>query len=511
MIIAITGATGNMGRATLDALGSADYISEIRLLAHSKKRMKKLLKKYKALRKHIRIRVIEGGMTNADALRSFTDGADLVINMAAVIPPKADKYPQAAVECNDLGVTALVSELERSNDPPAFIHISTVALYGNRSGAHRFARVGDPLLVSPLDMYSATKLRGEFRVLECSLGKWAVLRQTAMLHPQMLNDNVHDGLMFHTVFDAPFEWLTAHDSGLLMRRICDRIHDGTLPDTFWKKCYNIAGGKQNRAYGMDTFDDGFGIIGGSTTDFFRPGYNATRNFHGVWYADGDELNSMFDYQTQSISDYWREIFRMHPVFKLGKLAPKRLVGHFAVKRLLKDKNSPAYWAAHGDDARIIAHFGSRERYDALQSEDWKTHPLPDRKNIAGITGNDTPVVYGFDFDKPDKEIDISDLRSAADAHGGRLVSPEFDTGDMYAKLEWETQDGERFIATPYTVLRAGHWYNPVYYSNVWDFDRLAKKDRVFASVWYDSHDADEDYKYYLDDAYNAHAVKATAG
>lgn len=509
MIIAITGATGNMGQATLDALESADYIEEIRLLAHSKKRMKKLLKKHKALRKRKRVLIFEGGM-NADAIARLIDGADLVINMAAVIPPRADKYPQAAVACNDLGAAALVSELEKSDKPPALIHISTVALYGNRSGAHRFARVGDPLLVSPLDIYSATKLRGEFKVLESALDKWAVLRQTAMLHPQMLNDNIHDGLMFHTVFDAPFEWLTAHDSGLLIRRIADRINDGTMPDTFWKKCYNMAGGAKNRAYGMDVFDDGFGIIGGSTTDFFRPGYNATRNFHGVWYADGDALNALFDYQTQSISDYWQDILRAHPVFKLGKLAPKRLVGHFTVKRLLKDGNSPAYWAAHGDDARIIAHFGSRERYDALQAADWTTYTLPDRKAIAQITTNDTPVFYGFDFDKPDAEIDISDLRAVAEAHGGRLVSDGFRAGDMYAKLEWETQDGVRFTATPYTVLRAGHWHNPVYDGNVWDFDRLAKKDKIYASVWYDSHEPDENYRYFVDEGYKAHAVKASA-
>ena len=69
--------------------------------------------------------------------------------------------------------------------------------------------------------------------------------------------------------ELPFEWLTAHDSGLLIRRIADRINDGTMPDSFWKKCYNMAGGAKNRAYGMDVFDDGFGIIGGSTTDFFR--------------------------------------------------------------------------------------------------------------------------------------------------------------------------------------------------------------------------------------------------
>ena len=71
--------------------------------------------------------------------------------------------------------------------------LSHVACCAGNSDYHRFLLTGDPLLVSPLDIYSATKLRGEFKVLESALDKWAVLRQTAMLHPQMLNDNIHDG------------------------------------------------------------------------------------------------------------------------------------------------------------------------------------------------------------------------------------------------------------------------------------------------------------------------------
>lgn len=507
MIIAITGATGNMGRAALAALASLDFIAEIRLLAHNEKRMAKLVKQFKAIRN--RLKIVRGGMAR-DALVELTNGADILVNMAAVIPPDADRRPAAAVACNEIGVKTLVGVLKGMEHAPALIHISTVALYGNRTGKRRFARVGDPLLVSPLDMYSATKLRGEFTVLESGLEKWAVLRQTAMLHPQMLSDNTHDGLMFHTIFDAPFEWLTAHDSGLLIRNIVARFADGSIPATFWKKCYNIAGGAGNRSYGMDTFDDGFGIIGGGLTDFFKPGYNATRNFHGVWYADGDELNDLFGYQTQSVKDYWQEILRLHPIFKLGKLCPKRIVGYFVVKRLLKDKNSPAYWAAHGDEARLIAHFGSRENYEKLQTLSWKDYPLPDRREIAQIAGNAEPVFYGFDFDKPDGELDISDLRSVAEAHGGALISDGWN-GDMYLPLEWATQDGERFSASAYTVLRAGHWFGRIYRENVWDFDRLAKKDKIFASVWYDSHERDEDYVYSLDENYAAHARKIGEG
>ncbi len=86
---------------------------------------------------------------------------------------------------------------------------------------------------------------------------------------------------------------------------------------------------------------------------------------------------------------------------------------------------------------------------------------------------------------------------------------EFD-GDMYKKLDWLTQDGEKFTASAYTVLRAGHWFNPIYTDFVWDFDRLAKNDKVFASVWYDTHAADEDVTYSLDDDFKAHATVFSA-
>ena len=71
-------------------------------------------------------------------------------------------------------------------------------------------------------------------------------------------------------------------------------------------------------------------------------------------------------------------------------------------------------------------------------------------------------------------------------------------------MRWRTQDGEEFEATPYSVLRGGHWYNISYRENVWDFDRLAKKDRIFAQLWYDSHERDEDTLYGLDENFKAY-------
>ena len=507
MTIAITGITGNMGQATLAALKDIPELHKIKLLSHTAKRTEKLLKQHKDILH--KIESTEGGTNDREAIAKLIDGVDLVINMAAVIPPRSDKNPKAAIACNEYGAETIVSEIEKIKDAqPALIHISTVALYGNRSTEHPFARVGDPLLVSPFDVYSATKLRGEFRVLESDIKNWAVLRQTAMLHPQMLAENVSDGLMYHTVFDAPLEWATAHDSGLLMRNIVKAFITGKMPNGFWKRCHNITGGKVNREYGYQTFDKGFAIIGGNTKDFFRPGHNGTRNFHGVWYSDGDELNDMFDYQRQTTTDYWREIFRTHPIFKLGKIVPKAAIRQFLFKRLLRDDNAPSYWAKHNDDARITAHFGSRENYDKLQKLGWDEYTLPDSAKIAEREDERTHVFYGFDFDKADGELTHADVAEVAKAHGGQLLGT-FD-GDMYKKLDWLTQDGEKFTANAYTVLRAGHWYNPIYKSFVWDFDRLAKKDKVFASVWYDSHERDEDLLYSMDDEFNAHMQKIQA-
>ena len=65
-------------------------------------------------------------------------------------------------------------------------------------------------------------------------------------------------------------------------------------------------------------------------------------------------------------------------------------------------------------------------------------------------------------------------------------------------MEWENSDGERFFARPYTVLRGGHWINPIYKEYVWDYDRLAKKDELIAAYWYDSHNKDENHCYYFD-------------
>ncbi len=502
MIIALTGATGNMGQATVGQLLKIDEIDKLRLLVlPDDKRIKKLLKKHKKDKQ--KFEIVFGNLAEKAACEKLVKDADYVVNMAAVIPPHSDQQPEKAIECNQVGVDTLVSVIEKMKKQPKLIHISTMALYGNRNSLHPWGRVGDPLLVSAFDIYAVTKLRGELRVLESDIENFVVLRQTAMLHSRMLADNMSDGLMFHTCFNAPLEWVTAHDSGVLVANIIRKDLKEDLSKKFWKRVFNIGGGLKNCITGYDTLNEGFKLIGGSTKDFFEPNFNATRNFHGMWFFDGDKLEDMFHYQLQTTEDFWKELGKANSYFKLGKLVPKKLIKKFAIERLFKSPNSPKYWAKHQDEAKLSAYFGGSEKFAKIsknwgdfglfvENKDEFSKPLDYEK----LKDKNSAKLVDFGIDIESEKFSIKDLQKYAKMHGGKLISTH--CSSPYEKLVWQNSDGQNFEARPFTVVKAGHWFNRSYAENVWDFDRLAKKDKIYAQIWFDSHGQDENKTYSFD-------------
>lgn len=511
MKIALTGATGNMGREALLELSKLEIVDKIKILVSptSKKRGEMVINRCKQNKN--KVEVVYGNISNFEDCKRLIEGTNYIFHMAAVIPPKADKFPQRAIDCNEKGTSNLIKAIAEVTPQPKFVHTSTVALYGNRNYLCPWAQVGDPLLVSPLDVYSVTKLRAEFMVMESGLENWAVLRQSAMLHPNMLKDNMSDGLMFHTCFNAPLEWVTSHDSGVLIANIVLRDSKEDLGNKFWKHCFNIGANNTNQITGYETLNDGFKLIGGTAKHFFKPNFNATRNFHGVWFYDGNKLNDLFDYVSQNLEDYWKQIAKKYWYYKFGKIVPKSMISKFTIQKLFKDNNSPAYWYKTGDTAKLTAFFGSKEEYERV-SKNWSEfnlivenkspngdkidfNKLKDRKNAVLIN-------YGYDYTKPDSEITKQDLIDVATMHGGKLLSKSFETGNIYNKVKWLDQDGNEFEATPYSVLRAGHWNNSCYHTFTWDFDRLSKKDKIYAQIWNTSHSENENYLYYLDEKLN---------
>ena len=73
-------------------------------------------------------------------------------------------------------------------------------------------------------------------------------------------------------------------------------------------------------------------------------------------------------------------------------------------------------------------------------------------------------------------------------------------GDLYTKLRWRCHDGHEFFASPYTVLKAGHWCPECCMPDrTWNFDALAKRIPFYAQLWYDTHDENENVVYKVKD------------
>ncbi len=508
--IALLGASGNMGERLFAVLLPQEHVAQVKILAHDKKGTKAILK---ANKKYLsKVAVVKGSIADIDAVREVIKDTDYVINLAAAIPPESDKHPDHAITANEIGVKVLIQAIEEIKEhQPKFIHTSTVGLYGDRCDAHLYGEVGDPLLISPFDIYALTKMRGEFYVLESNIKSFVVIRQTAMLYDKLMMKNISDGLMFHTCVNAPLEWSTARTSAVLYSNIIKEDILGNLnEDNFWKHCFNLGGGEKNRVTGFETMDLGFKIIGASFYDFFEANYNCLRNFHGLWYSDADKLENMFHYQNEDIFGFWDHVLETHKYFKLARIVPKSWLKAFIIKPLLKDDNAPMYWYKHHDEARMLANFNGSEKYENI-SHNWEDfYILAKGKDRFGndvdydfLRSHPTRLNHYFDIDKPRKELTIEDLRNVAEAHGGKLVSKEFKKGDLFTKLEWENSDGERFMACPHTVLYCGHWYNISYKEYAWDFDRLSKKDKIYAQIWYDQHAINENRFYYLNDKFEA--------
>lgn len=514
-VVALTGASGNMGMETLLQLMELDCVERVKLLLLNERRERRFARDCR--RKYgKRVEIIFGNLADKAKCRTLVKDTDYVLHLAAVIPPLADHHPKDTDDCNRIGTMNLVDSVcEMGENQPKFVHISTVAIYGNRNYKHPWGRVGDPLISSVYDDYSASKIKGERYVLDSELKNWVVLRQTGMLHNRMLSNNMKDGLMFHTCFNAPIEWVTARDSGLALKNLVDRDARGTLKDGFWFKCYNIGGGARNRVTGYDTFDEGFKIIGGSTEKFMKPQWNSLRNFHCMWFEDSDVLNGYLDFQKEDIKDYWNEILQSHRYYTIAKIIPAKLISKLAIERLLKDENAPRKWISSKDAGRVKAFFGSRDNISCMPTK-WENYPVLAKGQLADETIDydemrDINLVemhgyrldHGYDESKPDDELDIEDMRSAATFRGGKCVSESMTKGDLHTKLEWECHDGHRFMASPYTVLKAGHWCPECCQPQPWDYDRLSKFMPFYAQVWYDTHAKGEDTVYYFDKDHNA--------
>lgn len=486
----ITGATGGMGYETLkQILGDTDKLN-VTILVRDSQKNHKLLEPYGNTEG---LRILWGDLLDFDCVYEGVKEADLVLHIAAFVSPAADYYPEKAMK-NNYGSTKNIIEAVKKagrQDICKFVNIGTVAETGDRMPPIHWGRVGDPIKPSMFDYYAVSKVAAERYVIEAGLKYWVSLRQTGIIGPAM--SKIRDAIMFHNCFDNVLEYVSDRDSGRLMRNLCVFDAEGTLPEEFWGHIYNIGGGESCRIDTYHLYKKLCGAIGITKLEYILdPKMQATRNFHGHYYLDSDKLEKYLHFRQDGMEYYYdsylKDLGGLGTVSKLICRLPggQKLMGSIikrSFQKLAETEHGTAHFIKDNVEDHIDAFWGSRSAWEALPDDIRDMEHFKDWDKVIWLD-------HGYDEEKPEAELDLADMKGAAQFRGGVCLSNEMEKGNWRNKLTFQCAFGHKFEASPRLVLEGGHWC-PYCENKSWNYGRRAKVDPFFAQVWNPLHEPDE--------------------
>ncbi|MGD0582265.1 MAG: NAD(P)-dependent oxidoreductase [Bacteroidales bacterium] len=311
--ILLTGASGTVGKEVLRQLCESDVRNEITVFDIKTRSSVRVFRKYRD-----RINVVFGDISVKNDIYKACSDKDLVIHLAAIIPPLADEDPSLAKAVNIDGTRNLIESLTELSPDTFFVYSSSISVYGDRC-RDPWIRVTDPLLPSDRDEYARTKIEAEKLIRNSSLN-WSIFRLTAIMG---IENHKPSGLMFHMPLDSRMEIATPGDTGRAFINAISRT------DVINKNIYNLSGGEKCRISYRDFLSRSFEIFGLGKLDF-RENSFAGRNFHCGYYEDGDILNNILDFRRETIDDYFItldkniSLFRKIPTIMLRKVIKHNL-------------------------------------------------------------------------------------------------------------------------------------------------------------------------------------------
>lgn len=493
----LTGATGTMGWQGLQELLLHKQDYNIRILARPSDKNKK---KLAPLAKDIEI--VWGNLTKYEDVLKGVAGSDIVLHVGGMVSPQADYRPIATRKTNITAAQNIVKAvLAQGEKQPKVVYIGSVAQMGDRREPLHWGRAGDPICVSAYDHYGLTKVQAERIITDSGIKHWVSLRQSGILYPAILKN--YDPIMFHVPIRGVLEWATVEDSGRLLERVCRP----TVPDEFWNRYYNIGSGEQYRISNYEFECLLLDAIGCPRPEkIFNANWFTTRNFHGMWYLDGDVLENYLHFRANvPIKDYFEAMSRSNSVpfaIRLAKATKAaKLVPHIVKLAMRAMANKPVHgtqtWIKQNNKLRIAAYYGSMDKYKAIP--DWK------HSDLSHPTDKAIVLSHGYDENKPMSDFTIEDMQKAAEFRGGKCLSKTMEKGDWDSKLEWQCAQGHVFKASARLVLLGGHWCPecmpnpyldlPAAEQRPWQWDKEAKLNPFFAQIWTPLHDQDEDNTY----------------
>jgi UDP-glucose 4-epimerase len=139
---------------------------------------------FSALEALEKVEIVKGDITDPETVEAAVDGADLVLHLAALLPPASERDRERTFAVNVGGTANVVNAIKAAGGGARLVFSSTVATYGNTMDGEPPVGVGHPQ--NPVDIYGESKIAAERLILEAGIS-YTILRISGVVIPALLD------------------------------------------------------------------------------------------------------------------------------------------------------------------------------------------------------------------------------------------------------------------------------------------------------------------------------------
>jgi nucleoside-diphosphate-sugar epimerase len=238
---------------------------------------------------------IWGDITQPDSVRRALEKVDVVVHMAAILPPLADDKPELCAKVNVGGTKILVDLIKEKGGRIPLIFTSSVAVFGPTPNANEPICVGKHVPY-PQGPYAETKLRAENLIKESGID-YLILRLTAIMY---FDFEVSDlKRMFSVPLDNRVEF--CHPDDLALAILNSVKNFGALKgDTLV-----VSGGPDQRMSYRDMVSNILGVMGLP----LPPVKKFTQEPYYLDWYDTSKSQELLNFQRKTFGDYLKDYSR----------------------------------------------------------------------------------------------------------------------------------------------------------------------------------------------------------
>jgi len=281
--VLLTGAFGNLGRYTLEELLNRGH--EVTCFDLPTKSNLKHTRHYEP-----RARLVWGDITRYDEIYDPIKNNDVIIHLAALIPPASERNPALAERVNLQGTKNIVDAIHSQQRQPWLLFASSVSVYGRNHDSSTRRSIDDPLEAS--DHYTSHKIHCE-EYIRAELKNWTILRLGVMPPPFRMKI---EPAMYDLPLDTKIHLLPPREGATAFANSVDNL-------TVQQKTLLIGGNESCQTTYGDYLGRVFNSFGLSLPP---PDAFTTQPYYSYW-MDTTESQQLLHYQQHSLDEYCAEV------------------------------------------------------------------------------------------------------------------------------------------------------------------------------------------------------------